>query len=332
MTQSLSVHSRKLQNTPSSFISRNIPYNNSNTVTEILLLGFQNLQSFNIYFFLILLLIYCLTICGNLLIILVVSYSRSLHSPMYFFLTQLSLSDILLSTTIVPNMLLVVLYDGSSVSFIGCLIQFYFFTASESLECLLLTVMSYDRYQAICHPLHYSSVMDLTFCIKSVLLCWGMILAVIVIVSVNMSYLRFCGLNTIDHYFCDFDPLLELSCSDTFFIKLVDIILAIPVVVSPCIIIVVSYVYIILTILKIPSVTGRQKTFSTCSSHLAVVSLYYGSLLTIYLFPNSGNVKKVLSMFYTVVTPLLNPIIYSLSNRDIRKAFKRLKRKVSFVF
>ncbi|KAM3924525.1 olfactory receptor 11L1-like [Leptodactylus fuscus] len=309
-----------------------MPYNNSNTVTEILLLGFQSLQSFKIYFFLVLLLIYCVTVCGNLLIILVVSYSRSLHSPMYFFLTQLSFSDILLSTTIIPVMLQVILYEGSFVSFIGCLIQFYFFLASESLECLSLTLMSYDRYQAICHPLHYSLVMDPKFCIKSVLMCWVMTFVLVFSLSVSMSFLQFCGPNTIDHFFCDFDPLLELSCSDTFFIKLEDMIFVVPFIVFPFIIIVVSYVYIILTILKIPSVTGRQKTFSTCSSHLAVVSLFYGSLLSIYLFPNTGNVKKILSLLYTVVTPLLNPIIYSLSNGEIKQAFKRLKNsKILFI-
>ncbi|XP_075131668.1 olfactory receptor 11L1-like [Leptodactylus fuscus] len=309
-----------------------MPYNNSSTVTEIWLLGFQNLQSFRICFFLLLLLIYCVTLCGNLLIILVVSYSRSLHSPMYFFLTQLSFSDILLSSTIIPIMLQVVLYEGSSVTVIGCLIQFYFFLASESLECLSLTLMSYDRYQAICHPLHYSLVMDLKFCITSVLLCWVMSFVLVISLSVPMSFLQFCGPNTIDHFFCDLDPLLELSCSDAFFIKLEDMILIVVYVVTPFTVIVVSYVYIILTILKIPSVTGRQKTFSTCSSHLAVVSLFYGSLLTIYLFPSTQTVKKILSMFYTVVTPLLNPIIYSLSNRDIRQAFIKLKSNKMLFF
>ncbi|XP_056424968.1 olfactory receptor 11L1-like [Hyla sarda] len=302
--------------------------NNSNTVTNILLLGFQNLQSFKIPFFLLLLLIFCVTICGNLLIIVVVSYSRSLHSPMYFFLTQLSFSDILLSTTIVPNSLHVVLYEGRSLPFIDCLIQFYFFTASEALECLLLTVMSYDRYQAICNPLHYSSVMDLTFCLKAVLLCWVITFAVTFTLIATMSQLQFCGPNSIDHFFCDFDPILELSCSDTFYMKLVDMILAAPFVFCPFVVIMVSYIYIIFTILKIPSTTGRQKTFSTCSSHLAVVSLYYGSLICIYFFPNKENVKKILSLFYTVVTPLLNPMIYSLTNREIKQAFKKLKSKI----
>ncbi|XP_040274838.1 olfactory receptor 11L1-like [Bufo bufo] len=307
-------------------------FSNSSMVAEILLLGFQNLQSFRICFFLLLLIIFCVTVCGNLLIILVVSYSRSLHSPMYFFLTQLSFSDIMLSSTIVPNMLHIVLHEGTSVSFIGCLTQFYFFITSESLECLLLTVMSYDRYQAICNPLHYNMVMDLTFCVRAVLLCWVMMLIVTLTLSLTVSQLQFCGPNVIDHFFCDFDPLLELSCSDTFFIKLEDMILAVPFVVCPFIVILVSYVYIIITILKIPSVTGRQKTFSTCSSHLAVVSLYYGSLIIMYLFPNKGDVKKILSLLYTVVTPLLNPMIYSMSNRDIRQSSKKLKIKMCLSF
>ncbi|XP_073403081.1 olfactory receptor 11L1-like [Dendrobates tinctorius] len=303
-------------------------FSNSNTVSDILLLGFQNLQIFRIPFFLLLLVIYCVTVCGNLLIILVVSSSRSLHSPMYFFLTQLSFTDILLSTTIVPNMLLIVLYEGSSVSFIGCLMQFYFFLASETLECLLLTVMSYDRYQAICHPLHYTSMMTLPFCVKAVLLCWVMMFAAILPFSITMSYLWFCGPNVIDHFFCDLDPILELSCSDTFFVKTEDMIFFIPFGLCPFTVIIISYVYIIITILKIPSVTGRKKTFSTCSSHLVVVSLCYGSLIFIYLFPNTENIKKTFSIFYTVITPLLNPMIYSLSNKVIKQEFKKLKNKM----
>ncbi|XP_077118494.1 olfactory receptor 6N1-like [Ranitomeya variabilis] len=312
------------------FIVQNMQSSNSNTVSEIVLLGFQNLQGFRICLFLLLLIIFCVTICGNLLIILVVSSSRLLHSPMYFFLTQLSFSDILLSTTIVPNMLHIVLYEGSSVPFIGCLTQFYFFLASETLECLLLAVMSYDRYQAICHPLHYASVMTLTFCVKVVLSCWAIMLPATMAFSIPMSYLWFCGPNVIDHFFCDLDPILELSCSDTFFMKIEDMILIIPFGLCPFTVIMVSYAYIIITILKIPSVTGRKKTFSTCSSHLAVVSLYYGSLLSIYLFPNTENIKKFFSTFYTVITPLFNPIIYSLRNREIKQEFIKLKSKMIY--
>ncbi|XP_056425581.1 olfactory receptor 11L1-like [Hyla sarda] len=306
---------------------------NVSIVADMILLGFQNIESLtNIFFFLLLLIIFCVTICGNLLIIDVVSFSRSLHSPMYFFLTQLSFSDILLSTTIVPNMLRVVLYKGISVSFIGCLIQFYVFTASESIECLLLTIMAYDRYQAICNPLHYTRVMTLSFCVKTVLFFWLFIVAMILMLSITISRLRFCGPNLIDHFFCDFDPLLELSCSDTFIVKMESQLLSVPTAICPITVIMVSYAYIIRTILKIPSVTGRQKTFSTCSSHLAVVSLYYGSLISIYLFPNMNSAKKILSLLYTVVTPLLNPVIYSLRNKDIKQALLRILSNKSKIF
>ncbi|XP_072006539.1 olfactory receptor 11L1-like [Engystomops pustulosus] len=297
---------------------------NVSGVSEILLLGFQNLESLNPLFFLLLLLIYCVTICGNLLIIVVVSSSRSLHSPMYFFLTQLSFSDILLTTTIVPNMLHTLLNDGSSVSISGCLSQFYCFSASESLECLLLTVMSYDRYQAICNPLHYSSVVDLTFCLRVILCFWFVIFLMVLMIFLTLSHLDFCGPNVIDHFFCDLEPILELSCSDTFIMKMESLVLAIVFAFCPLTIIIVSYVYIIFTILKIPSVTGRQKTFSTCSAHLTVVSLFYGSLIIIYVFPRKQNSKTILSLFYTVVTPLLNPMIYSLSNSDIKQTIKKL--------
>ncbi|XP_077118486.1 olfactory receptor 10A7-like [Ranitomeya variabilis] len=307
----------------------NYKKNKTDSVTVIFLSGFQDFYNLRIFLFLIFLVIFCVTICGNFLIILVVSCSRLLHSPMYFFLTQLSFSDILLSTTIVPNMLHIVLYEGSSVSLIGCLTQYYFFSISETLETLILTVMSYDRYQAICNPLHYTSVMDLSFCLKSILLFWLIILVEILVLSVTMSYLWFCGPKVIDHFFCDRDPILQLSCSDTFIIVVESIVFIIPLAICPFTVIIVSYIYIIFTILKIPSTTGRQKTFSTCSSHLAVVSIYYGSTITIYLFPNTVKASKILSLLYTVVTPLLNPIIYSLTNREIGQAFKKLLSKMS---
>ncbi|XP_044138897.1 olfactory receptor 11L1-like [Bufo gargarizans] len=303
-------------------------HHNVSKITEILLLGFKNLHRLNSLFFLLFLTIYCVTVCGNLLIILVVSYSRSLHAPMYFFLTQLSLSDILLTTTIVPNTLRVMLYKGSSVPLKDCLIQFYCFAASEASECLLLAVMSYDRYQAICYPLHYTSVMDLSFCTKAILLCWWVIFAMELMLVLTMGHLDFCGPNIIDHFFCDLEPLLELSCSDTFIIKMETLFLVIVLAICPVTVIIVSYVYIIITVLKIPSVTGRQKTFSTCSAHLTVVSLFYGSIITIYVFPRQQNAKTFLSLFYTVVTPLLNPMIYSLSNRDIKQALKRLFKNI----
>ncbi|KAG8545920.1 hypothetical protein GDO81_020126 [Engystomops pustulosus] len=302
-------------------------YRNVSLVNEIFLLGLQNLENLRTFVFLLLLLIYCVTICGNLLIIVVVSSSRSLHSPMYFLLTELSFSDILLTTIIVPNMLRVVWSGGSYVQLMGCLAQYYFFSVCEAFEIFLLTVMSYDRYQAICHPLHYASVIDIKFCLKVLLLSWMIISCMILMLVVPMSQYQFCGPNVIDHFFCDIDPILELSCSDTSLVKIESMVLVIPLVLCPFSVIIVSYVYIIFTILKISSVTGRQKTFSTCSSHLAVVALYYGSIISIYLFPNTVVVRKIMSLFYTVVTPVLNPIIYSLSNRDIKEAFRKLMSK-----
>ncbi|KAM3926752.1 olfactory receptor 11L1-like [Leptodactylus fuscus] len=303
---------------------------NFSKVTEILLLGFQNFQNLNFLFFLLLLVVYCMTVCGNLLIILVVSSSRSLHSPMFFFLTQLSLSDILLTTTIVPNMLHIVLYRGASMPFIGCLLQFHFFAGSIGLECLLLTVMSYDRYQAICNPLHYTSIMTLTFCLRVVLLCWLMIVTLVLMVFLTMIGLDFCGPNIIDHFFCDLKPLLELSCSDTFTVKMETLSLAILFAIFPLTVITVSYACIIFTILKIPSATGRQKTFSTCTAHLTLVSIYYGSIIIIYVFPHQQNAKPLLSLFYTVLTPLLNPIVYSLGNREMKQTLKKVFNKMSY--
>ncbi|XP_068129344.1 olfactory receptor 11L1-like [Hyperolius riggenbachi] len=306
-------------------------FGNFSQVTEVFLLGFHSVQSLKILFFFLVLTIYCVTICGNLSIILLVSFSRDLQCPMYFFLAQLSFSDILLTSNITPNMLHVILHEGSNMTLAGCLTQFYFFTASEALECLLLTVMSYDRYQAICNPLHYTTLIDQTFCINTVLSFWFFILAIILMLSLTISRLQFCGPHVIDHFFCDFAPLLGLSCSDTFVVELESKLLAIPLVIAPFVIITVSYVYIISNILKISSVTtGRQKTFSTCSSHLVAVSLYYGSLISIYLFPNQELVKKIISVFYTAITPLLNPIIYSLRNRDIKQALLKILNKSCF--
>ncbi|XP_077329908.1 olfactory receptor 11L1-like [Lithobates pipiens] len=299
-------------------------YLNVTTVTEIFLLGFQDFYNVKTFFFFMLLINYCLTLCGNLLIIQLVSYNKTLHSPMYFFITQLSITDILLSTSIIPNTLNVVIYEGCTMPFTGCLGQFYFYTAVGILECLLLTVMSFDRYQAICHPLTYNSIMTFSFCRNSILLFWLTALIIVSMFAITMSQLQFCGPNVIDHFFCDFYPILDLSCTDTFLIQMESMLLVIPIVICPNIIITVSYVYIVSAILKISSTTGRQKTFSTCSSHLLVVFIYYVSLMNIYLFPNKESAKKVLSLMYTLLIPLLNPIIYSLRNNDIKQAFRKL--------
>ncbi|XP_063785601.1 olfactory receptor 5A2-like [Pseudophryne corroboree] len=299
---------------------------NRTEITEILLLGIPSLQQHKVLTFSLFLVIYWVTICGNLLIVSLVVHSKNLHSPMYFFLTQLSLSDILVATDIVPNMLYVVLYDGGLVSLLGCITQYLIFCSSESSECLLLTVMSYDRYLAICNPLRYTAIMSHMLCFKLVIMCWVLSYLLLLNQAIPIFKLSFCGPHVIDHFFCDYDPLLELSCSDTYVVELESNLLSIPLIIIPFFVIIISYIYIVSAILRIPTLTGRHKAFSTCSSHLVVVCIFYGALSNIYSVPkkaNSLNLTKFLSLLYTVVTPLINPFIYSFRNKDIHKAFDK---------
>ncbi|XP_068129340.1 olfactory receptor 287-like [Hyperolius riggenbachi] len=301
---------------------------NQTTVTTIVLLGFQNLRSFKVAIFILLFLAYIVTICGNFLIILLVSCSKTLRHPMYFFISQLSVADVMLSADIVPNMLKTFLEEHVQMSLTGCLTQFFFFGAAETSECLLLMVMSFDRYLAICNPLRYNSIMDLVLSLKLVLICWLLTIAMFILTATKICNLHFCR-RVINHLFCDLFPLLDLSCSDTSVVQMEIFLLCVPVVVLPSLVIVISYIYITLTILRIPTGTGKQKAFSTCSSHLTVVVIYYGSLMAIYFVPSKGQslvLSKVLSLLYTVVTPLLNPIIYSLRNKDIQKALEKLAK------
>ncbi|XP_073402931.1 olfactory receptor 11L1-like [Dendrobates tinctorius] len=290
------------------------------------LLGFQNGKYLRIFLFCLFLLIYCGTICGNLLIITLVSTSRNLHTPMYFFISQLSVSDILLSTNIVPNMLQIILYNGRTITFIGCIAQLYIFCASEAFQCLLLTVMTYDRYVAICNPLRYAAIMTRTCCMKLAVISWCCGFSTTLIEAITTAMLKFCGPNIIDHFFCDMNPLLDIACSDSSIVHLEVTLLATPLVMIPTIIIFVSYAKIIAAILRIPSSTGRQKAFSTCSSHLTVVSIFYWTMFSVYVFPTQGqtiNISKLLSLLYTVFTPFINPIIYSLRNNNISEAVKK---------
>ncbi|CAN2391849.1 Olfactory receptor, partial [Pristimantis euphronides] len=297
--------------------------NNLTMVTEFFLLGFQVNQSLRFILFSLLLVVYCGTICGNLLIITLVSTSKNLHTPMYFFISQLAISDLLLTTDIVPNLLHILLNNGGTITFVGCIIQLYFFGTAEILESFFLTVMSYDRYVAICNPFHYFSIMTNATSVTLTIICWLLGFSIVFIDTATTAKLNFCGLNIIDHLFCDFVPLLDISCSDAFAVQLEIYIMGIPSLIIPMIIIVMSYTYIVLAVLRIPSSTGRQKAFSTCSSHLIVVSIFYGTIFSVYILPTKGQtltMNKILSLLYTVFTPLANPIIYSLRNNDIRKA------------
>ncbi|XP_031754183.1 olfactory receptor 1468-like, partial [Xenopus tropicalis] len=219
---------------------------------------------------------------------------------------QLSFSDLLLSVVIVPTLLSTVMNEGAKIPLIGCIVQLYFFGTTEALQCLLLTVMSYDRYLAICNPLRYSSLMSHKFCDKLIAISWLLSLSVTSVTVITLATQEFCNQNTINHFFCDYFPLLELSCSDTSLAWILVITVSVPAIVFPLMFIIGSYICIAHEILKIVSSIGRQKAFSTCSSHLAVVSIFYGTLIGIYVVPTrnqSQTISKLLSLLYTVVTP-----------------------------
>ncbi|XP_041441635.1 olfactory receptor 1-like [Xenopus laevis] len=263
----------------------------------------------------------------NILVIVLVTISRNLHSPMFFFLQQLSISDILESMVIVPIMLRTVINEGYKIPLIGCITQLYLFAVTEALQCLLLTVMSYDRYLAICNPLCYSSIMNLTFCVKLIVMSWLLALSFIPVTVITVATQEFCNQNTINHFFCDYFPLLELSCSDTSLARILTITVSSALLLIPLVVITGSYICIAHEILKITSNIGRQKAFSTCSSHLAVVSIFYGTLIVTYVVPTrnqSQTIGKLLSLLYTVVTPFINPMIYSLRSTDMKNALKNI--------
>ncbi|XP_077118496.1 olfactory receptor 11A1-like [Ranitomeya variabilis] len=302
---------------------------NMTVVTEFVLTGFNASQNSRFLMFFLFIVIYGFTIFFNLLIITLVSSSKNLHTPMYFFISQLSISDILLTSDIVPKMLQIMLLSKVTITFTDCMTQMYVFGASETFECFLLTVMSYDRYVAICVPLRYTIIMTSTYCVTLAIVSWLLTFAIMAVIITTILLLNFCGPNIIDHFFCDFLPIMERSCSDTSIVQLEVYLLSVPIIFIPLIVIIFSYARIIVITLRIPSSTGRQKAFSTCSSHLTVVSIFYWTLFGVYIFPTKGKsliISKILSLLYTVFTPLINPIIYCLKNNEIKKAFHKYFR------
>ncbi|XP_069481435.1 olfactory receptor 10A7-like [Ambystoma mexicanum] len=299
---------------------------NGSAVTEFLLLGLPIPRVVKPFFFSLFLTIYIAIIAGNFLIIATVSSSQRLHTPMYFFLALLSLFELCFTTAIFPTILGSLLMGKIVISYRGCITQFYFVAFMACNECFLLTLMSYDRYVAICDPLHYMTVMDWSIFIKLVAGAWMTSFCYSFAAGFLMSKLHFSGQNEIDHFFCDFRPLLNIACFDISLAEFEVFSTALLVTSVPVMLIIASYARIIATILRIPSATGRQKAFSTCTSHLTVVITYFGTLILIYVVPkntNSPNLSKALSLVYTVATPLLNPVIYTLRNNDIRKALKK---------
>ncbi|XP_038226703.1 olfactory receptor 6B1-like isoform X1 [Dermochelys coriacea] len=307
---------------------------NQTTVTEFILLGFWDLPVLKILLFLMFLVIYMATMVGNILITALVVADQHLHSPMYFFLGNLSCLETCYTSTILPRVLASLLTGDKTISVSGCITQLYFFGSLVATECCLLAAMSYDRYLAICKPLHYSTLMNTRFCLQLAAGSWLNGCLATAIFVLFMSHLIFCGPNEIDHFYCDLIPLIKLSCSDSHLIILLDFVLACVFTLPPFLLTVTSYVCILTTILRIPSTTGRQKAFSTCSSHLIVVTIYYGTLMIVYMLPKRDTLSilnKVLSLCYTVLTPLVNPLIYSLRNREVKEALsKAVSKHVAF--
>ena len=304
---------------------------NFSVVREFVLLGFSHLHEFQILLFAFILLIYVLTVLGNLAIITLTCLDSRLHSPMYFFLCNFSLVEMLVTSTVVPRMLADLLSTHKTMSLAECLTQSFFYFSLGSTTFLILTVMAFDRYVAICRPLHYPTVMNGPVCVRLVVVCWVVGFLSIVSPTLQKTQLWFCGSNVIDHYFCDSAPLLKLSCSDTHHIELMDFFLSLLFVLSTMLLIVVSYVLIAAAVLHIPSSSGRQKAFSTCTSHLTVVLLGYGSAIFIYVRPGKGHstqLNKVVALMTAVVTPFLNPFIFTFRNEKVKEVLKDMSTRI----
>ncbi|XP_075037038.1 olfactory receptor 11A1-like [Mixophyes fleayi] len=304
---------------------------NETVISKVLIIGFGAHYRVRLMLFSIFLVTYVVTFSGNFLIILSMFCCKHLQSPMYWFLSNLSLSEIVFTSSITPPMLHVLHTDGATFSIVGCFTQFYMFGSLAVTESFLLSVMSYDRFLAICKPLHYTLIMVPRLCLYLILTCWAGAFLIMSITLCFLCRLRLCGLNIIDHFFCDFAPILKLFCSDTSTVEMVVSLLSSAATLMPFLLIVVTYGCIIGAIANISSSRMKEKAFSTCSSHLGVVSTYYTTMIMVYVVPASHLLvaNKVLSLLYTVITPLVNPFIYTLRNQEIKIAIRQiLKRKI----
>ncbi|XP_053069350.1 olfactory receptor 1F1 [Acinonyx jubatus] len=306
---------------------------NQSSVSEFLLLGLSRQPQQQQALFALFLSMYLATVLGNLLILLAISVDPRLHIPMYFLLSHLSCVDICFSTTTVPKMLANHILGTQAISFSGCLTQMYFVFMFVDMDNFLLAVMAYDRFVAICHPLHYSTKMTHQLCALLVAGSWVIANLNVLLHTLLMARLSFCADNAIPHFFCDVTPLLKLSCSDTHLNEVMILTEGSLIMISPFICILASYVHITCAVLRVPSTKGRWKAFSTCGSHLAVVSLFYGTIIAVYFNPLSSHSSEkdtAATVMYTVVTPMLNPFIYSLRNRDLKRALGKVVGRKTF--
>ncbi|XP_072269972.1 olfactory receptor 11L1-like [Pyxicephalus adspersus] len=304
---------------------------NQSSENGFTVVGLLNVTGANIPLFTVFLLIFLITLSGNLIIMTVVIMDQSLQTPMYLFLTNLSFLEIWYTITIVPKFLASLVLKNNDISFSGCITQLFFFVTFGATECYLLLTMAYDRYMAICKPLYYSSLMDTRTCLQLVAGSWVTGILTGLVPTLLISQLDFCNSHQINHFFCDIPPLLELSCSDIYLTEISIFVLSLVVLFGSLMLTLVSYAFIVISVLQIKSNSGRNKSFSTCGAHLTVVLLYYGTMIFMYVRPHSSyssDMKKVVSVFYTVVTPGLNPIIYSLRNKEVRASLKKIVHRI----
>nr|XP_008176343.1 olfactory receptor 1019-like [Chrysemys picta bellii] len=305
---------------------------NRTLVTEFILLGFTDNLKLQVTLFVVFLLIYLLILMGNLTLVTLIRTDSRLHTPMYFFISNLALLDVGYSTLIVPSTLMTFVARSKVISVTGCTVQFFFFSIAISCECWLLSVMAYDRFTAICSPLLYTIIMSKRFCVLLVLGSYFMSCLNSMVQTAFIFHLSFCDAY-INHFFCDVPPIVKLSCSDTHITDIVHFTCATMLVTTTILIILISYIYIMVTILRINSAKDQCKAFSTCVSHLMAVTIFYGTGSFMYLRPSSKSSMdqdKIISVFYTLVIPMLNPLIYSLRNKEVKEAFRRIRERKVF--
>ncbi|XP_043823903.1 olfactory receptor 13-like [Dromiciops gliroides] len=304
--------------------------NNHTLVKEFILMGFPVGPEMRMFLLGLFSLLYAFTLMGNGVILGLICLEARLHTPMYFFLSHLAIVDISYACNTVPQMLANLLDPVKPISYAGCITQTFLFLTFALTECLLLVVMSYDRYVAICHPLRYSVIMNWKLCITLSLTSWALGFLLALAHLILLLPLPFCSLQKINHFFCEILAILKLACADTHINEILVLAGAISVLIGPFSLIVISYIRIIHAVLRIQSKEGRQKAFSTCSSHLCVVGLFYGTAIIMYIGPKHGNPKgqkKYLLLFHSLFNPMLNPLIYSLRNNEVKGALKRVLGK-----
>ncbi|XP_062954109.1 olfactory receptor 2W1 [Cynocephalus volans] len=302
---------------------------NYSSLHGFILLGFSDHPKLETILSGVVTIFYLITLVGNTAVILASLLDSHLHTPMYFFLRNLSFLDLCFTTSTVPQMLVSLWGPDKTISYVGCVIQLYVYTWLGSSECLLLAVMSYDRFIAICKPLHYFMIMNSHLCLKMIVMVWSISLANSVILCTLTLNLPRCGNKLLDHFLCEFPAMVKIACVDTTTVEMSVFALGIVIVLTPLILILISYGYIAKAVLRMKTKAGQRKAMNTCGSHLTVVSIFYGTVIYMYLQPGNSASKdrgKFLTLFYTIVTPSLNPLIYTLRNKDMKVALRKLMR------